>query len=338
MDTGDLAALLGIPGLPADLRQIERALEDAVGSDNSYLAEPGMRVVKAPGKRLRPVLTIAAAASGGVGLNGDVVAGAVSVELVHAGSLVHDDIIDEALLRRGVATVNSKEGVDHAVLVGDYLLARSGEAAASVSKEVAGVLATTIVDLCDGQSRETADGFNVDRTLDNFLAAIAGKTAALMRSSCRIGAMCARLPPAHVGALTDYGTNFGMAFQLVDDVLDIVSTAEALKKPVGNDVREGVYTMPILLALQGSYGEELRPMLGGPIDDPADLAAILDLVKAAGTVDQTLEVAQGYNAKAAGALAGLEQNEVTQGLARLPGSYLDWALARHNGGGCALPG
>jgi geranylgeranyl pyrophosphate synthase len=110
-----------------------------------------------------------------------------------------------------------------------------------------------------------------------------------------------------------------------------------MKKPVGNDVRLGVYTMPILLALHGSYGDELRAMLGAPIADVAEVAAILDLVKAAGTVDQTLQAAQDYNVRASAALDALPGTAVTEGLARLPEAYLDWALARNTDGGCALP-
>ncbi|MDQ6798611.1 MAG: polyprenyl synthetase family protein, partial [Actinomycetota bacterium] len=148
MRTEDLATLLGLSNLAENLVDVERGLGQALRSDNTYLFEPGLRVVEGGGKRLRPVLAIASAAAvaGEASWGPRVRSGAVSVELVHVGSLVHDDIIDEADERRGVPTVNHVEGSSHAILVGDYLLARAGVEAARVSKEVAEVLAETIAD------------------------------------------------------------------------------------------------------------------------------------------------------------------------------------------------
>jgi len=339
MRTDDLAALLGLGDLADNLVEVERGLGQALRSDNTYLFEPGLRVVEGGGKRLRPVLAIASAAAvaGPTSWSHRVRSGAVSVELVHVGSLVHDDIIDEADERRGVPTVNCIEGSSHAILVGDYLLARAGVEAARVSKEVAEVLAETIADLCDGQSRETVDLFNVDRQVDAVLKSVKGKTAALMRASCRIGALCTGYTGEHVEALSRFGEAFGMAFQIVDDVLDIVSTTRAMGKPVGNDLKEGVYTLPVLYALRDDHGDRLRSQLGHFINDPASVSELLELVKANGAVEQALDVARGFNRTAAAALAPLD-GLVVAGLARLPDAYLEWALSERTAGTYTLVG
>ena len=328
MNTSELAELLHLPDLDADLARVEQGLESALtdGHQNPYLVEPGLRVVRGGGKRLRPVLTIAAAASFGGGFDDDVQAGAVACELVHAGSLVHDDIMDDADERRGTPTVNSVEGDNHAILVGDFLLARAGELAAGVSKEVAGTLASTIAALGDGQSREVVDLYDTERTVESFLTSISGKTAALMRSSARIGALCGRLPEDAVAALSEFGQAFGMAFQIIDDVLDIVSSAELMGKPVGNDIREGVYTLPVLLALRQDGGERIRGLLAAKPADPDAVAEVQRWVRADGAIDATLDEARRYNEEAAKALEPLPQNPVVEGLAGLPEAYLRWAL------------
>jgi heptaprenyl diphosphate synthase/octaprenyl-diphosphate synthase len=331
MKVTELAELLALPDLPASLAKVEVALDAAVDRQppNPYLVDPARRVVKGGGKRLRPVLAIATAASCGSDLTSDVVAGAVAVELVHVGSLVHDDIIDNAAERRGVATVNSREGDAAAILVGDFLLAQAGERAASISREVASALAMTIASLCDGQSRETLDLYDAHRSVDRFLASIGGKTAALLQSSCRIGSLAAHHTDAQVSALSDFGHAFGMAFQIVDDVLDLVSTSTLMGKPVGNDIRQGVYTLPLLLAFDTAGGDAVRQRLvdrgRGPIDESV-LDEIVGFVRSSGAIDQSLALARQYNERAARALSALEPNPVVEGLARLPEAYLQWAL------------
>jgi geranylgeranyl pyrophosphate synthase len=331
MKVADIADLLVLPDLPASLAKVEVALDAAVDRQppNPYLVDPARRVVQGGGKRLRPVLAIAAAASCGTDLTRDVTAGAVAVELVHVGSLVHDDIIDKAAERRGVVTVNAQEGDAAAILVGDFLLAQAGEQAASVSREVASALAMTIASLCDGQSRETQDLFNAHRSVDDSMASIGGKTAALLQSSCRIGALAARHSDAQVAALSDFGHAFGMAFQIIDDVLDMVSTAELMGKPVGNDVRQGVYTLPLLLALETNGGDAVRQQLvargRGPLED-GTVEDIVSWIRSSGAIDESLATARQYNERAARSLSILEPNPVVDGLARLPEAYLQWAL------------
>src|SRR5579884_3343350 len=239
----NILALLDLPKLEDDLSRVEDQLRLAVTSEDPFLTEVARHLVDAGGKRIRPALATAAAAAGGTGLGGgadgapdDVVLGAVSVELVHVGSLCHDDVIDEAVTRRGVDTVNARWGNLVAILAGDFLLARASEIAAGLGTEVAGLLAATIARLCQRQTLEIQAAYDVKRSESAYLAAIAGKTASLMSAACRIGALTAGLDRDQLEALTSYGHAFGMVFQICDDVLDVVGTDQMLGKPAGLDM------------------------------------------------------------------------------------------------------
>src|SRR5205823_1586866 len=250
-------------------------------------------LITAGGKRLRPALALAAGYAAGPEAStraapSDCVMGAVSVELVHLGSLYHDDVMDEAVTRRGVESVNARWGNLVAILAGDFLLARASEIAASLGTEVAGLLAATIADLCEGQVRELTKIFDVGRSEEAYLKAIEGKTAALMSASCRIGGIVAALPRPSIDALTVYGQRLGMVFQIVDDVLDVVCTDEELGKPSGNDLVQGVYTLPVIRAIAGT--PDLRGLLGSPLDD-ATMNKARDVVRSNGAISAALGVA-----------------------------------------------
>ena len=195
--------------------------------------------------------------------------GAVAVELVHLASLYHDDVIDEATIRRNVESVNSRFGNLVAIVAGDYLLARSAAIAASLGTEVAALLADTLGRLCQGQVTEVRSAFQIGRSRDDYFAAISGKTAALTATSCRIGALTGGLPAPEVEACTEYGRCFGMVFQIRDDILDITATDGQLQKPAGQDLAEGIYTLPALVALDDpDAGPDLRALLGQPLAQP----------------------------------------------------------------------
>ncbi|CAN5591671.1 polyprenyl synthetase family protein [soil metagenome] len=330
MTPAELAARLGLPDLPRGLGAVEIELDRAIVVERDEIEEPARRVVLGGGKRLRPAMSLAcaAAATGGgdaTVVDPAVVVGATAVELVQAGSLVHDDIMDEAGERRGVPTINAKEGPSQSLLVGDFLLARAGQLAAGVNQSVAAYLAAAIADLCIGQSAEVVALFDVQRTEAAYEDSIRGKTAALFRASCEIGAAAAEVSEELVAALAAYGTAFGMAFQVIDDVLDLVSTAEALGKPVGNDIREGVYSLPVLIALAGPDGAALHPLLGHRPDED-EVAQALALVRGSSGVAEALDRVRAYNEAAAAALEPLPAGPARDGLADLPGTYLDWAL------------
>lgn len=300
----NIATLLGVPGIEADLARLETTLRGSVESGDPFLAEVAGHLIGAGGKRLRPALAVAAAASAGAAVTDDVLQGGVSVELVHIGSLYHDDVMDEALTRRGVESVNARWGNLVAILAGDFLLARASEIAAGLGVEVAALLARTIGRLCEGQVGELKTAFSAARTEDEYLASIGGKTASLTAAACRIGALTAGLDRARVDSLTDFGEAVGMVFQIRDDVLDVVGTDEQLGKPAGQDLVEGTYSLPVIRALRDPVaGPELRSLLGSPLNE-AERDKARDIVRGTTGVDEALAVGRRYADAAAATVKG----------------------------------
>ena len=254
-----------------DLSRVEEALREAAKTDDDFLTEVASHLIPAGGKRLRPAFLIASAlALDPAGnesdrLTEEMVRGGVAVELVHLGSLYHDDVMDEAETRRGIEAVNHRWGNLTAILAGDFLLAKASELAASLGTEVAELLAATIGRLCEGQVRELQLIYDVTRNEEQYLQAIAGKTAELYATSCRIGGIVGGAERDVINKLTEFGHAYGMAFQVVDDILDLVATDEELGKPSGNDIREGVYTLPVIRMI--ASGDPVKELLGGPLDE-----------------------------------------------------------------------
>jgi len=233
-----------------------------------------------------------------------VILGGVAVELVQVGSLCHDDVIDEADTRRGADSVNARWGNLKAILAGDFMLAKASEIAAGLGTEVAGLLAATIGRLCEGEVLELRMAYNADRTEASYLAAIEGKTAALFATACRVGGIVGGLPRADIDRLTDFGRHYGMAFQVVDDILDVTATDEELGKPAGHDVAEGIYNLPVLRALHGGALPELRDLLGAPIHGE-DLERARKLIRESDGVTQSIHVARAFVDEAVTTLAPL---------------------------------
>jgi heptaprenyl diphosphate synthase len=342
-----LARLFGIPDLPDRLAAVDACITDALGHDGALLGPASVRVATSGGKRLRPLFTVVTAATGAV-FDERVIAAAASVELVQVGSLVHDDILDDADTRRGRPTINALEGVNHAVLAGDFILARAAELAARVSQETAALIAAALGDLCEGQVLEMRDCFDPDRTVDAHLASIRGKTAALFECACRLGAHCAGLGEENARAMGRYGHAFGMAFQVLDDILDLIGDEARLGKPTGNDIASGVYTLPVITALGGPRGADLRRVLprsgehtangeherdrhdrdgrDRSDDEAGGVGRALDLVRDSGAIADALTTADRYADEARRAVHHLDQTTVGEGLGRFPRTYCTWAL------------
>jgi heptaprenyl diphosphate synthase len=295
-----------LPGLAGDLERVDAHLRESVSSADPFLAEVAAHLVGAGGKRLRPTLTLCAAyaATGdrNAALDG-AITGGVACELVHLGSLYHDDVIDEAETRRGVPSVNARWNNIVAILAGDFLLARASSLAASLGADVAALLAATIGELCRGQVLELQHLFDVDRSEEQYASAIEGKTAALFATSCRIGGMVTGVPAPTLDALTSFGHHLGMCFQIVDDVLDLTSTDDALGKHAGQDLLEGIYTLPVIFTMREH--PELRELLGQPLDD-GELARARDLTVGNGAMELSMGVAGDHAVKATEALDGAD--------------------------------
>jgi heptaprenyl diphosphate synthase len=305
-----------------DRSRIEQAMRDAVVTPDGYLNELASHLIVAGGKRLRPALSVVAAQLDGADASHDVIRGGVACELVHLGSLYHDDVMDEADTRRGVETVNAKWGNLQAIVAGDFLLARASEIAASLGTEVAGLLARTIGWLCEGQIAELRHTYDVDRPEASYFASIHGKTASLYGTSARVGAIVSGAGDKE--AVTEYGNAFGMVFQIVDDILDVTSTDEQLGKPAGHDMVEGVYTLPVLRTLAHGDGaaDQLRELLGVPLDDVAKDKA-LSIVRSNGGVASAVGTAEEYAARARTACEGLPDTPATEAFHAAPAALLE---------------
>src|SRR6204780_2657257 len=304
------------------MRQLQPLLPASVLTGDSFLDEVTTHLIAAGGKRLRPLLALATATRGSRDATEDDLMGGVAVELVHLASLYHDDVIDEATIRRNVESVNSRFGNLVAIVAGDYLLARSAAIAAGLGVDIAQLLADTLGRFCQGQVTEVRSAFQIVRSREDYFASLSGKTAALTSTSCRIGALTGRLPTAEVDACTEFGHCFGMVFQIRDDILDITATDGQLQKPAGQDLAEGIYTLPALVALADpDAGPDLRALLGTPLAQPErDKARAI--VMASNGIAESVEAARRYVDDAQKATAGISQLDLRAGLSRLAGELL----------------
>lgn len=250
-----------LPNLKADLDRVEKKLELEIYSEVDFVTQVANHLIPAGGKRIRPGFAITAACLENTGtVSDDVISAAASVELVHLGSLYHDDVMDGAEKRRNVDSVNIRYGDHTAILAGDFLLARASLLAASLGSKISELLAETIASLCEGQIQEHRDIHNVLRMPESYMTAIRGKTASLLSLACEIGAVVAGSETS--GLISEFGITYGMAFQISDDISDLLID-DSDDKPRGNDVKEGNYTLPVIYALQESKDkEQLRDILG----------------------------------------------------------------------------
>jgi heptaprenyl diphosphate synthase len=230
----------------------------------------------------------------------------VAIEIVHLATLYHDDVIDEARYRRGHVSVNATWGNTVAILTGDFLFARASEISAELGTDVSKLLARTIATLCDGQIREVDLTGKVTADESAYMEIIRRKTAALIATSCRLGGMLSDAPGDAVERLDDLGLALGMAFQLSDDIMDFTATEEELGKQPGQDIRQGVYTLPVLFALHdGDLGRELSALLaeGPPHGDALDRA--VTIVRADGSLDLARATVSRHVRRATDLAAGL---------------------------------
>jgi heptaprenyl diphosphate synthase len=249
------------------LEAVDALLRKVVDHEDPFIAQASLHLSEAGGKRFRPVLTLLAAELG-TGINDDVIAAATGVELTHLASLYHDDVMDEADLRRGVVSANARYGNSTAILVGDLLFGKASELVAGLGPEAVKIQAQTFVRLCSGQIRDTRPAPEEVDPVDYYLAVLADKTGVLIATAARYGAIFGGCPPETVDLMRRYGERLGIAFQLADDLLDISSgSAQSGKKP-GTDLREGVATLPVLLVRRSTdpADDRLQQLLGSEYD------------------------------------------------------------------------
>ena len=305
-----------------DLRACNQAIVARMDSPVTLIPQLAAHIVAAGGKRLRPLLTLACARLCGYpGPEGGArhVDLATCVEFIHTATLLHDDVVDESQLRRGLASANAIFGNKASVLVGDFLFARAFQLmVADGSLPVLAILSRAAATIAEGEVLQLQTQNDLSTTEDQYLAVVQGKTAALFAAACEVGAVIANRPTVEQAALASYGTNIGIAFQLVDDALDYAANQATLGKTVGDDFREGKVTLPVLAAYHAGDEEERvfwrRTIETGEQTD-ADLDRALRLMERRDAIGATLARAQGYAGAARAALGVFPEGTVRRILA-----------------------
>ncbi|HEX7743716.1 MAG TPA: polyprenyl synthetase family protein [Micromonosporaceae bacterium] len=293
----------------AVLERVETELHTSVASADPLVSEAARHLVDAGGKRFRPLL-VALAAHFGQPEAAQVVQAAAVMELTHLATLYHDDVMDEADVRRGAPSANSRWTNSVAILVGDYLFARAAEIAARLGPEAVRLQAETFVRLVHGQIAETAGPRGGEDPVDHYLHVIAEKTGSLIATSARFGGLFGGASATYTQALAEYGETVGVAFQLSDDLLDIASESAQSGKTPGTDLREGVPTLPVLYALASDdadpAAQRLREILAaGPVTDDALHAEALGLLRESPALKRARETVRSYTEDARARLAPL---------------------------------
>ena len=321
----DLSVLVPLPHVWDRMATVEGRLLEVTNADDPYLTKIFQHLLVAGGKRFRPLLALLAAEFGTSTepQNRRPVEAGVAVELIHVGSLYHDDVIDESDTRRGAPSANANWTNTVAILAGDFLLAKASEVAATyLSQEAVRVLAVTYAELVVGQSRELQLVDSLQHSTSEYERVIGGKTASLIRTSARLGAMAADAEPDVVETLTDWAWELGMVFQLSDDALDLVANETILGKPAGSDIREGTFTLPVLAAIAAPDGERLRQLLDRPRPyDEEVVTKAIEHLRNGGWVDQAIDAALSRTHRAQSLLRSLPDVPARQILVDL-GSYL----------------
>jgi octaprenyl-diphosphate synthase len=318
-----------------DLQACNRAIVARMDSPVALIPQLAAHIVAAGGKRLRPLLTLASARLCGYpGEDPGSLGGlrhvdlAACVEFIHTATLLHDDVVDESQLRRGLASANAIFGNKASVLVGDFLFARAFQLMVEDgSLVVLGILSRAAATIAEGEVLQLQTQNDLSTTEDQYLEVIQGKTAALFAAACEVGAVIAGRPAREQEALAAFGMNLGIAFQLVDDALDYAANQATLGKTVGDDFREGKVTLPVLAAYQaGDEAERVfwrRAIEEGSQGD-GDLERALHLMEARGAIEATLARAHGFAVAARAALAVFEDGPVRRILADVS----DFAVSR----------
>ncbi len=243
--------------MASELELVDRRVDEAATVDFPIVSSLIKDIVKAGGKRMRPLLLLLAAR----GFENDVeraVIAAAGIELLHTASLVHDDNIDRSALRRGQPTLNTQLSSGAVILIGDYLFAQSAIlAAATNDTRIVTIFATSLAEICDGQIRETLDAHRLSQDRSDYDRRIYGKTAALFAGAAEMGAVIGQADEQAIREVRGFGADLGMAFQILDDVLDLREGTRVLGKPAGNDLRQGVVTLPTMFFTQSASAADM---------------------------------------------------------------------------------
>lgn len=317
-----------VDSLQTELDLVEGRLRQAADVEYPLVGDFLSAIVASGGKRLRPILLLLAARSFDYDIP-TLVPAAAGIELLHTASLVHDDTIDHALLRRGQPTLNSAFSSEAVILLGDFLFAQSAILATeTMNPRVVRVFATTLGEITDGVLREIFNGHRTDQTRQDYEMRIYGKTASLFAGAAEMGAIIGGAPEPAIEKIRNFGSDYGMAFQIVDDVLDFRSTSDKTGKPVGADLRQGTITLPTMYFLADSDGSAtatlVRRIADGEAVSEDEVDEVTDLISRSDAIDRALDVASNYIETARANLDVIEDERVHAELLALT----DIALSR----------
>lgn len=293
-----------------ELEMVEEQLKACTHSSLEVLNEASAQLIEAGGKRLRPAFVLLTAKMYGEDVR-QVIPLAVALEIIHMASLVHDDVIDDSLIRRGRPTVKSTWGNRFSIYSGNHMFARSLATIATYGRsDIIRVLAEASMKICEGEMIQMAGCYNVHLGLKNYLQRIERKTAVLISVSCVLGAMLCNLSAEQVMVHKRFGYYLGMAYQITDDILDFVADEKTLGKPSGGDIRQGVITLPAIYALcYSDHKEELAAWLSSPQACHDRIGEIIDLILDSGGIDYAYDMTQAFYDRAQRQLKKLPDSE-----------------------------
>jgi heptaprenyl diphosphate synthase len=310
MENRQIKDIIPFEDLWNNLDILENRLLEVSSSENQYLEDISQYLIKAGGKRFRPIVSLLAGKFGNSSNQRKIIDAGVAVELIHIGSLYHDDVIDNATTRRGVESSNSKFTPTLSILAGDYLLARSSELAAeNLGLESVKLLASTYAELVEGQTLEINLSYNTSHTIEDYMKVIEGKTASLIRTSAKLGSIASDADSDVVEALSSWGWNCGIIFQISDDILDLTSDSETLGKPAGNDILEGTYTLPVLVALQQDK-DKYEEILSNVKEDSSKLEDALNEFRDEKIIGECKDIVNQYFNKSIESIYSLKSHEL----------------------------
>ncbi len=305
--------------LKVDIDLIEKLILEELGQD--FLSKILKPLVRAKSKRLRPALMFLA--NQNTKNKKQIIVAASALEMLHIASLIHDDIMDEASKRRGLKTINKIYGNEQAILAGDYLFTKSYMKLSKLNPEMTSIMMHSFLNICRGQSLELKDSFNLKRTLASYLKSIELKTAELFACSLEIVARINKYSPQDIKKFREFGLNFGLLFQIIDDLSDYFSNQKILSKPTFNDLKEGNYSYPIIIALKKEKTRTTQYL-----NDPKlNKTKIINHLIKIGALNKSLELAYKYMTKAQKSLDNLSsKNDDIEKLKAFPKDYLIWSI------------
>jgi heptaprenyl diphosphate synthase len=288
-----------LDAIAPELQEFERRLRDTVRADIGPMSEAMEHIVHAGGKRLRPALVILSGLLGEPDID-RLYNLAMGIEFIHTATLIHDDLIDDAETRRGLATIHAMLGSDPAIIVGDYYFAKGANLCSSTGlPKINSVVSAAVMTICMGELLQLTSQRDYDQPLESYYHKIERKTAALLAASSYSGAIIGNLDESRQQAMQRYGRYLGTAFQIADDVLDYVATADQLGKPVGADLRQGTITLPLMYALKdGKVGPALRQILAGDDLSDGQYEEVVRLVRGSSAVSSAERDAHDFADKA----------------------------------------